>query len=199
MREGGKKLRPGGTEAPRVPPGQFLTERFPVMTAMFAPRIPLDRWRLQITGQVGRPMELDWEQFMAMPQVTMTSDFHCVTQWSRLDNTWEGVRVRDVLDLAAPTSEAAFVMVHCHDGYTTNLDLAVLVEADAILAHHHDGLPLTPDHGAPMRLVLPQRYGWKSAKWVQGLELMSEDSPGFWELRGYHMRGDPWQEERFWD
>ena len=199
MRLFSKKLRPGEVQDSNVPPGQFLTEKFPVMTAGVTPRISTVEWRLTISGLVAKPVELAWEAFMAHSQVTMTADFHCVTQWSRLDNTWQGVRARDLLALAAPLPEAGYVMVHCYDGYTTNLELDVLMEEESLMAHGRDGKPLEPGHGAPMRLVVPQRYGWKSAKWVRGLELMEKDSPGFWEVRGYHMRGDPWKEERFWD
>ena len=136
---------------------------------------------------------------MALPQATLTADFHCVTQWSRLGNVWRGVPAGAVLDLAAPAPEARYVVVHCNGGYTTNLDLQALREPDVLFAHEHDGQPLAPDHGGPLRLVVPQRYGWKSAKWVSGLELLAEDRPGFWEQRGYHHRGDPWREQRFWD
>lgn len=183
----------------RIPPGQIPTEKFPIMTATFTPSIDRDQWHLHITGSTTEPLILDWEQFMAMPQMAMNKDFHCVTQWSSLNVSWEGVPASEVLARAKPLPEAAFVMVHCYDGYTTNLDLAILTEESALFAHHKDGLPLKPDHGAPVRLVLPRRYGWKSAKWVHRLEVMTEDRPGFWELRGYHMRGDPWLEQRFWD
>ena len=169
------------------------------MTAGPTPRISTVEWRLNVSGLVARPVELTWEAFMALPQVAMTADFHCVTQWSRLSNTWQGVRVRDVLAQVGPLPESRYVMVHCYDGYTTNLDLDVLLQEESLFVHSHDGKLLEPSHGAPMRLLAPQRYGWKSAKWVRGMELMERDSPGFWEARGYHMRGDFWKEERFWD
>ena len=183
----------------RVPPGQFVTEKFPVLSAGPSPRVDLAQWRFRIYGLVTKEMELTWERLMALPQVTVTADFHCVTQWSRLGNTWRGVASKAVLELAAPARDARYIMVHCYGGYTTNLDLETLWEQDALFAHEHDGQPLAPDHGGPLRLVVPRRYGWKSAKWVSGLELLAEDRPGFWEQRGYHLRGDPWREQRFWD
>ena len=142
-------------------------------------------------------LTLDWQQFMGLPKITLDAEFHCVTQWSRLQNTWEGVAFTEVIKLVRPRPEARFVMVHSYGGYTTNLSLAALTEADVLFAHRHDGQPLPPDHGGPLRLVVPKRYGWKSAKWVRGLEFMEQDRPGFWEERGYHMEGDPWKEERF--
>ena len=141
---------------------------------------------------------LDWEEFNALPQVTLDAEFHCVTQWSKLQNTWEGILFNDLMKLVKPKPEARYVMAHCYGGYTTNVALDVLEDDDVLFAHSHDGARLTPEHGGPMRLVVPKRYGWKSAKWVNGIEFMAEDEPGFWEVRGYHMEGDPWKEERFW-
>ena len=143
-------------------------------------------------------MELIWDQFMALPQTTVDAEFHCVTQWSRLENTWEGVLFTEVMKLIKPKPQAKFVMVHCYGGYSANLELDVLLDDDVLFAHKHDGEPLTPGHGWPLRLVVSKRYGWKSAKWVNGLEFMEHNEPGFWERRGYNMKGDPWKEERFW-
>ena len=182
-----------------LPPGQFLTEKFPVLSMGATPHVALDRWRFRVFGLVATPVELTWQQFMELPQVTVAADFHCVTQWSRLSNIWQGISSRTVLDSARVAPEARYVMVHCYGGYTTNLDLAAFVENDVLFAHYHDGQPLAPDHGGPLRLVVPRRYGWKSAKWANGLELMAEDRPGFWEQQGYHHRADPWREERFWE
>ena len=177
-----------------------MTEKFPVLSAGPSPRVDLAQWRFRIYGLVTKEMELTWEQLMALPQVTVTADFHCVTQWSRLGNTWRGVPSKAVLELAAPARDARYIMgFTATAGYTTNLDLETLWEQDALFAHEHDGQPLAPDHGGPLRLVVPRRYGWKSAKWVSGLELLAEDRPGFWEQWGYHLRGDPWREQRFWD
>jgi DMSO/TMAO reductase YedYZ molybdopterin-dependent catalytic subunit len=167
------------------------------MTIGQTPKVSQGVWRLNIAGLVVNPVELDWDQFMAMPQITMDAEFHCVTQWSRMENTWSGVRVRDVIELADASAQAKFAMVHCYDGYTTNMDLETLLADDALLAHSHDGTPLSVEHGAPVRLVLPSLYAWKSAKWLQAIELTEKETPGFWEANGYHMRGDPWREERF--
>ena len=181
----------------RVPPGQYVTPKMPVMNMGFAPNVPTDTWKLRVFGQVEEPVELDWEGFLALAQQAETADFHCVTQWSRLNVGWEGVPASVVLDLARPTPEARFVMLHSADGYTTNLDIEAVRRPDVLFAHRQDGAPLEAAHGAPVRLVVPARYGWKSAKWVTGVELMTNDAPGFWEENGYHMRGDPWAEERF--
>ena len=181
-----------------APPGQFVTEKFPVLTFGPTPRIDLSTWKFRIFGLVEEEITLDWEQFNALPQVTLDAEFHCVTQWSKLQNTWEGILFNDIMKLVEPRPEARYVMAHCYGGYTTNVALDVLEDDDVLFAHSHDGAPLTPEHGGPMRLVVPKRYGWKSAKWVNGIEFMAEDAPGFWEVRGYHMEGDPWKEERFW-
>ncbi|MBI2864040.1 MAG: sulfite oxidase-like oxidoreductase [Chloroflexi bacterium] len=183
---------------PRIPPGQTATDKFPLLTYGRTPAIDLAEWRLGVFGLVEADVELTWEAFLALPQTRVVADFHCGTLWSRLDNHWVGVLFRDVVGLARPREDARFVMVHSYGGYSTNLDLATLMEEDVILARAHNAEELTPDHGWPLRLVVPSRYGWKNAKWVCGLELAAEDSPGFWEKRGFHMRGDPWKEERFW-
>ena len=180
-----------------APPGQYVTEKFPVLSFGSTPRIDLTEWRFRVFGLVEDEVSFDWDQFLALGQVTVDAEFHCVTQWSRLENTWEGVPFRDLMRVVKPLPEARFVMAHCYGGYTTNLSIDVLDDDDVMFAHRHDGEPLSPDHGGPMRLVVPKRYGWKSAKWVNGLEFIQEDAPGFWEQRGYHMEGDPWKEQRF--
>ncbi len=182
-----------------APPGQFVTEKFPVLTYGATPRIALDKWQFRIFGLVDDEVTLDWQQFNDLPKITLDAEFHCVTQWSKLQNTWEGVLFNDVMKLIAPKPEATHVMAHCYGGYSTNLALDVATDDDVLFAYAHDGELLSPAHGGPLRLVVPKRYGWKSAKWVNGLEFMSEDRPGFWEVRGYHMEGDPWKEQRFWD
>jgi DMSO/TMAO reductase YedYZ molybdopterin-dependent catalytic subunit len=182
-----------------APPGQFVTEKFPVLTYGDTPTVDLKTWRFRIFGLVEEEVTLGWEEFMALPQVAVTADFHCVTQWSRFDNLWEGVLLGEVIKLARVRPDARFVTFHCYGGYTTNLPLDVVMDDDVLLAHRHDGQPLAPEHGGPMRIVVPKRYAWKSAKWVNGLELMAEDRAGFWEQLGYNNRGDPWKEERFWD
>ena len=186
-------------EGQRVPPGQYVTEKFPVLSHGPTPRIELGTWRFRIFGLVEEELTLSWQEFQALPQIAVTRDFHCVTQWSRMDNLWEGVTARDLVKLARPKPEAGFVMAHCYSGYATNLPLEVFLEEDVLFAHRREGEPLEPDHGGPLRLVVPSRYGWKSAKWVNGLEFMVEDRMGFWEQLGYHSNGDPWREERFWE
>ena len=191
------KTPPGQSPASRVPPGQFLSDKFPVLTYGSEPNVDVDSWKLRIFGLVNQEAELDWAQFSNLEWETVDADFHCVTQWSALDQTWEGVSFSKRMALVQPNDNARFVMIHCHGGYTTNLPLDLALE-EGLLAHKHMGEPLGSSHGWPLRLVVPSRYGWKSAKWINGIELMAEDAPGFWELRGYHNDGDPWKEERFW-
>ena len=191
-----QNIRQEGVEAP---PGQYVTEKFPVLTFGPTPKIDLDTWRFRMFGLVEDEVVLDWKQFTSLDKATVDAEFHCVTQWSRLENTWEGVLFTEVMKLVRPRPEAKFAMAHCYGGYTANLALEALTDDDVLFAYRHDGDPLAPEHGGPLRLVVPKRYGWKSAKWVSGLELMAEDAAGFWEARGYHMNGDPLKEERFWD
>ena len=191
------KTAPGLGPASRVPPGQYLSKKFPVLTYGGDPKIQIESWRLRVFGLVDHEVELDWEKFSRLRWETVDADFHCVTQWSALDQTWEGVSFFQVLSLTQPLPEARFVMAHCYGGYTTNLPLDVALE-DGLFAHKQNGQPLGASHGWPLRLVVPSRYGWKSAKWVSGVELLAEDAPGFWEQRGYHNNADPWKEERFW-
>ena len=181
----------------RVPPGQYVTPKMPVMSMWPTPRIDLDTWRLRLFGDVERETELTWAEWESLAQIEVTADFHCVTQWSRLNVGWEGVPGVAGAGPAQRKASARFVMLHCSDGYTANIDVEALRSPDVLFAHRQDGAPLEPQHGGPLRLVVPSRYGWKSAKWVSGIEFMTEDSPGFWEGLGYHMRGDPWREERF--
>jgi len=181
-----------------VPPGQFLTEKFPVLTYGPAQKIDLKEWRLRAFGLVDNEIELNWEEFSKLPWSTVEAPFHCVTQWSKMENTWEGLLFTDLAAIVKPKDEAKFVIAHCYGDYTTNLPLEILMDGMSLLAHKHDGEPLTAEHGGPLRLVVPQRYGWKSAKWLRGIEFIAEDRPGFWEVRGYHNNGDFWKEERFW-
>ena len=181
----------------RVPPGQFLTTKFPELTYGSAPSVDLATWIFRVFGLVNQEIELDWESFSNLGWTTLDADFHCVTQWSALDQTWDGVPLRQLMDMAQPKAEARFIMAHCFGGYTTNLPLDMALE-EGFLAHKHGGEPLGQGHGWPLRLIVPSRYGWKSAKWINGIELMNEDKPGFWEERGYNNDADPWKEERFW-
>lgn len=184
--------------AERVPPGQRVVgDLFPVMTAGTTPGFDIGEWDLRVRGLVENPLRLSYEEFERLPWVEVVADMHCVTTWSKLDNVWGGVQASYLLGLASPRPEARFVSVFCDGGYTTNVPLAELYEEDALFATHHDGEPLTPGHGHPLRMVIPRLYGWKSAKWVRSIELLSEDRPGFWEENGYHSYGDPWREQRY--
>jgi DMSO/TMAO reductase YedYZ molybdopterin-dependent catalytic subunit len=161
------------------------------------PDIARERWRLKIGGMVEHPVTLDWTAFMALPQTEARSDIHCVTTWSRYDNDWTGVATRDLLALVKPREESGFVMVHGYDGYTTSLPLADFAGLEAIFAHSWQGKPLAREHGGPVRLVIPHLYFWKSAKWIGAIYFLGADKPGFWEVNGYHIRGDPWSQERY--
>lgn len=181
----------------RVPPGQRVTGGWPVFTYGSTPRINLEEWKFTVAGAVEEEVTFTWEEFSALPQVTVGTDVHCVTGWSKLDNEWRGVAFRELVQLVRPKAEAQHVMVHCYGGYTTNVPLADLMQEEVLLAHSHNGEPLTPEHGGPLRLVVPHLYFWKSAKWVRGLLFVADERPGFWEQYGYHIRGDPWKEERY--
>lgn len=186
-----------GGDSGRVPPGQTLTRKFPVLHHSHVPAFDEAGYRFRVWGCVERPLELTWAELRALPRVEDVSDFHCVTTWSRLDNRWGGVPIRAVLDRARPTAEARHVLMHCLDGYTANVPLRVLDDRDVLIAFDHDGEPLSPEHGGPVRLVVPKLYAWKSGKWLAGLELLQRDRRGFWEERGYHNRALPWAEERY--
>ena len=182
---------------PRLPPDQYETRKWPVLDLGLKPEIPPERWSLTVDGAVHRPLRLSWADFMALEQVDDTSDFHCVTKWSRMDVPWRGVRLSDVIALAEPDDAAAFLMCHAHDGYTTNLPLAEALKPDVLLVHTADGVPLPVDHGGPVRVITPQLYAWKGAKWIKTLELMTEDRLGFWEERGYSNTAYPWRNDRY--
>lgn len=181
----------------RLPPGQHVVRDWPVLDLGRQPEIATDSWKLNIGGMVERPIALDWEAFMALPQTRARTDIHCVTTWSRYDNDWVGVSARDLLETVQPREEARFVMLHGYDGYTTNVPLADFAAADAMVAHSWSGEPLTVAHGGPARVMIPHLYFWKSAKWIRRIQFIGADKPGFWEDNGYHMRGDPWAEERY--
>lgn len=192
-------ISPDTRRAQRIPPGQSRTKKWPVLDAGGPPRIDLAKWELKLWGLVNEPVRWTWEEFQALPRVRVFADFHCVTRWSRLGNVWEGVAVSELIRRAGGVRpEAAYLLAHGYDhGWTTNLPLADALSADALVALLHDGEPLTLAHGAPARLIVPQLYAWKSAKWLGGIEVLDRDQAGFWERNGYHMRGDPWQEERY--
>ena len=183
----------------RIPPRQSRTLKWPVLDASGAPSIDFATWRFSIEGLVSKPISWNWDEFQALPRVKVFADFHCVTRWSRLGNLWEGVSVRELVDRAGGLlPNARFVVVYGYDyGWSTNLPAEYFLAEDALVALTHDGEPITAEHGGPARLIVPRLYAWKSAKWVAGIEFRETDQPGFWEENGYHMRGDPWQEERF--
>lgn len=194
------RLLTGTTADPvqdRLPPGQTLVKDWPVLDLGLQPAVAREECRLRVEGLVANPLALDWDAIMALPQADLVCDIHCVTQWSRYDNRFTGVRVSDVLAAARVKDEGRFVSLTSHDGYTTNLPMAEFDVPDALLAHSWEGAPLTRQHGAPLRLVLPKLYFWKSPKWLMRIEILREDRPGFWEVRGYHNHGDPWREERY--
>jgi DMSO/TMAO reductase YedYZ molybdopterin-dependent catalytic subunit len=182
--------------AGRIPPGQYLTDDFPVLSAGPTPRTPFDRWDLRLDGEVDAPRRWTWQEFLSLPRETFTVDIHCVTKWSKLDTEWEGVSLDALLD--GIDHDAGFLIAHCDGGYTTNLPIEDVTGGKAWIAFSFDGEPLAPEHGGPARLLVPHLYFWKSAKWVRRLELADDDRPGFWESLGYHNYGDPWQEQRYW-
>jgi len=183
----------------RVPAGQTEVKNFPILDLGILPEVSKANWKLRIYGLVENELNLDWEAFQQLPQTTSVSDFHCVTRWSRLDMDWVGVKAQHLLMLAAPLKTAKFVTLHGYDGYTTNLDLAALLDDDVMVAHSALGYPLTTAHGGPVRMIVPKRYAWKGPKWLKAIELHEFDRPGFWEVRGYHNEADPWLEQRFSD
>lgn len=181
----------------RVPPGQRLTDRFPVLHYGSIPKFDRETWDLRVFGLVADPVTISYDQLLALPATRIVADIHCVTGWSKLDTIWEGVLFRNLMKAVEINPNAMFVMVHCEQGFTTSVPLDVLMDDDVLLAYRYDDLPLTPEHGYPLRLVVPKKYFWKSAKWVRGLEMMAQDRLGFWEVRGYHNNADPWKEERY--
>lgn len=190
----GRTARP---EEERLPPGQRLVSDFPVLDLGVQPDVARDRWRLRLEGLVANRLALDWDAFNALPQSEWVNDIHCVTAWSRYDNSWRGVGAMTLLDMARPLPEAKHIVFHSYDGYTTNVPLDAFARAENLVATHWAGAPLERVHGGPARIVIPHLYFWKSAKWVTRIEFRAEDQPGFWEVRGYHNNADPWTEERY--
>jgi len=192
-----QKVAEAGYDPRRLPPGQYLTEKWPVLHTGSVPAVDLAVWDLAVEGEVERPLRLTWHELRALPAGEVTVDIHCVTRWSRFDVTFRGVHWRELAALARPKPSARFAVARAEQGYTANLPLRALEAEDALLAYEADGEPLSPDHGWPLRLVVPSRYFWKSAKWLRGIELVAADRPGFWERYGYHNDADPWKEERY--
>jgi DMSO/TMAO reductase YedYZ molybdopterin-dependent catalytic subunit len=190
-------FRGRGSEGPadRIPPGQHLVDDFPVLSAGPTPHTALSEWSFTIEGG-GAPVTWSWGEFRALPSEEITVDIHCVTKWSKLDTAWEGVSVDTLLDQVE--QDASYLIAFCDGGYTTNLPIEHVVDGQAWVAYTYGGKPLEPEHGGPARLLVPHLYFWKSAKWVRGLRLQDENEPGFWESNGYHLLGDPWQEQRYW-
>ncbi|MEJ7753981.1 MAG: molybdopterin-dependent oxidoreductase [Candidatus Limnocylindrales bacterium] len=183
----------------RVPPGQYVTQKWPVLHYGSVPSVDLATWDFRVWGDVEEPFTFSWEEFRQMPRKSIHRDIHCVTRWTRLDMDFEGVPIQHILERARPKPSARFVVEHAEQGYTTNLPLDLLADDDVLLADVADGEPLSPEHGYPLRLVVPKRYFWKSAKWIRGLQFRADDQLGFWERYGYHNEADPWQEQRFTD
>jgi DMSO/TMAO reductase YedYZ molybdopterin-dependent catalytic subunit len=196
--DGNRKLLENRARAEgRLPPGQSLTLKWPVLHYGSIPHFDESKWDFKISGEVVAPAKVSWKEFLALPQTEIASDFHCVTRWSRLDNRWTGVLFTEVLKLVHPTPAAKHVLVFAEEGYTSNIPLADLTLPNVLFANSHDGEPLTAEHGGPLRLIVPHLYAWKSVKWVRGFLLLSEERLGFWERNGYHAYGDPWKEQRY--
>lgn len=183
-------------ESGRLPPGQALTDRWPVLSMTPAPRFHPDTWRFRVSGLVQQQLEFTWDEFLELPRTHVQSDIHCVTRWSKFDNLWEGVSFRTVADLVRPLEAARYVRFRCMVPYSSNVPLDICLSDDVLFAYNHDGAPLPPEHGGPLRLVVPELYFWKSAKWVNRVEFIEKDQLGTWEKLGYHNGGDPWKEQR---
>ena len=192
-----RKVEEAGYDPARLPPGQYLTEKWPVLHAGTVPHTDLATWDFRVFGEVENPITLSWEELTALPAREITIDIHCVTRWSRFDTSFKGVHWSELAKLVSPKPGARYVVAHAEQDFTANVPLAALEDDEALLAYEADGEPLTPEHGWPLRLVIPKRYFWKSAKWLRGIELLDRDQPGFWERLGYHNEADYWKEERY--
>jgi DMSO/TMAO reductase YedYZ molybdopterin-dependent catalytic subunit len=192
-----QKLLERGLDPARLPPGQYLTEKWPVLHAGTVPHTDLATWDFRVFGEVEEPLTLNYDELRALPATEITVDIHCVTRWSRFDTSFRGVRWRALAERARPRPSARFVVAHAEQGFTSNVPLALLEEDDSLLAYEAEGAPLAPEHGWPLRLVVPKRYFWKSAKWLRAIELTAADRPGFWERYGYHNDADYWKEQRY--
>ena len=192
-----RKVEEAGYDPNRLPPGQYLTEKWPVLHAGTVPQTDLATWDFRVFGEVEEPITLSWDDLTALPAHEVTIDIHCVTRWSRFDTSFKGVHWTKLAKLVRPRPSARYVVAHCEQDFTANVPLSALEDEEALLAYEADGEPLTPEHGWPLRLVIPKRYFWKSAKWLRGIELLDHDEPGFWERLGYHNEADYWKEERY--
>ncbi len=191
------KVREAGYDPARLPPGQYFTEKWPVLHAGEVPDVDLATWTLEVTGEVEEPLTLTFEQLQELPGTAVTTDIHCVTRWSRFDARFKGVHWHELAKLCRPKPSARFAIAHAEQGFTANVPLSALEDENALVVYEADGEPLTPDHGWPVRLLIPTKYFWKSAKWLRGIELSAVDTPGFWERYGYHNDADFWQEQRY--
>jgi DMSO/TMAO reductase YedYZ molybdopterin-dependent catalytic subunit len=192
-----RKVEEAGYDPDRLPPGQYLTEKWPVLHAGTVPNTDLATWDFRVFGEVESALTLSWDEFTALPTREITTDIHCVTRWSRFDTSFKGVHWSELAKVVKPKPSARYVLAHAEQDFTANVPLAALADEEALLAYEADGEPLTPEHGWPLRLVIPKRYFWKSAKWLRGIELLDHDEPGFWERLGYHNEADYWKEERY--
>lgn len=195
-----KELETRGISADRLPPGQYFTDRFPVLHAGSVPVYKdLSKWDFKVFGEVDNPVTLTWDELNKLPQTELTTDIHCVTKWSKFDTLWKGVSFEEIVHLVRPKASATHILCHSEFGFTSNIPLVDVLESPAMVALEYDGKPLEAEHGYPARFFLPRLYFWKSAKWLRGIEFMDGDKPGFWERNGYHMYGDPWKQQRYWD
>jgi DMSO/TMAO reductase YedYZ molybdopterin-dependent catalytic subunit len=192
-----RKAAEAGIDTERIPPGQYYTDKWPVLHAGSVPHVDMSTWRFQVFGLVRNPLRLSFDELLALGDQEQQSDIHCVTRWTKLDMPWRGVPMRTVLEAVEPLESARFVIAHAEQGFTANLPIEAIQAEDVMLAHEAEGEPLTAEHGFPLRLLVPSRYFWKSAKWLRGLEFSDVDKPGFWEGYGYHNDADPWNEERY--
>ena len=192
-----RKVQEAGYDPARLPPGQYLTDKWPVLHAGSVPRTDLATWTFKVFGEVEDELELSWEQFSQLPRTEHTQDIHCVTRWTKFDMDFSGVHWRDLAARSHPKPAARYAIAHSEQGFTANVPVRYLEDEHALLATHANGEPLEPEHGWPLRLVIPGKYFWKSAKWLRGIELLDHDQPGFWERYGYHNDADPWKEERY--
>jgi DMSO/TMAO reductase YedYZ molybdopterin-dependent catalytic subunit len=191
------KVRAAGFDPARLPPGQYFTEKWPVLHAGQVPHVDIATWTLELSGEVEQPVTLNFDELQALPATEVTTDIHCVTRWSRFDAHFKGVHWRELAKLCNPKPSARFVIAHAEHGFTANVSLTALEDENALVVYEADGAPLTPDHGYPVRLFIPTKYFWKSAKWLRGIELSAFDKPGFWERYGYNNNADFWQEQRY--
>lgn len=192
-----KGFKPKRPQSDRLPPGQYLTDDYPVLSLGPTPKVKPEEWSLKIFGQIENPQKLDWDQFTNLPSTSIEKDIHCVTKWSKFDTHWKGIDFDQIIKLVNPKKTAKFVIFYSYDGYTTNLPIEDVINGQALIAFEYEHSPIPSEHGGPIRMVIPHLYFWKSAKWLNGIEFSDKDEPGFWEVRGYHNYGDPWKEQRY--